>query len=147
LYIVHRTVIIADFSGRSLQRDEIIQADHPILQKALAATITADTVLLLKTGWSRYWGTPEYNTWPSFSASAAQAILDAGIRLVGVDTFSPDAPEGDFDAHRIWLGSGVLIVENLDLSHLEGDGWSLSVVPLRLEGLDGSPIRAFAQRL
>jgi kynurenine formamidase len=144
---VDRTIIIADFTQHPLQIDEVIQADHPVLQKALSADITIDAVLLLKTGWSRYWGTTKYNTWPSLSVTAVRAILDAGVQLVGVDTFSPDAPEGDFDAHKIWLSSGILIVENLDLKNLEGDGWRLSIVPLRLDSLDGSPVRAFAQRI
>jgi arylformamidase len=53
---------------------------------------------------------------------------------------------GTADAHQILLGHDVLLVENLTgLEQLEpGRLYHCAFVPLRLAGLDGSPIRAIA---
>lgn len=83
--------------------------------------------------------------------------------MVGIDVPSPDeTPRADgstksgdgFGFHESFLGSGGLIVENLaNLGELikamkkEEGRWAVSLVPLNLDGLDGSPIRAFAFRI
>lgn len=82
---------------------------------------------------------------------------------MGLDIPSPDeTPRTDgstegrdgFGFHERFLGSGGIIVENLaNLGELikakkrEEGLWVVSLAPLKLDGLDGSPIRAFALRL
>ncbi|RPD57357.1 putative cyclase [Lentinus tigrinus ALCF2SS1-7] len=108
-------------------------------------------VLLLCTGWSRHWGQPNYSDHPWLDAEAAHRVLDLGVRVIGLDTLSPDelTPEKEgADVHRIVLGSGGVIVENLArLDTLVDSGWKsvvVSLLPLALEGCDGSPLRAVA---
>ncbi|KAJ3748515.1 putative cyclase, partial [Lentinula detonsa] len=110
------------------------------------------TMLLLYTGWSTHWGTNAYMKYPYLDRNAAEKILAAGVKIVGLDTLSPDeidGPEG-YGVHETILGAGGLIVENLtNLNALlkleEENGTELltSVVPLSLTGCDGSPVRAF----
>ncbi len=77
--------------------------------------------------------------------------MGTGVKVIGVDTMSPDevTDEGDSGCvHRIVLGSGGIIVENLNgleniLEKLNGE-ITVSMLPLRLEKCDGSPIRAVA---
>ncbi|KAI8978218.1 putative cyclase [Trametes punicea] len=108
-------------------------------------------VLLLCTGWSRNWNTPKYNQHPFLDADAARCLMDLGVRVIGLDTMSPDKvtdEEETADVHRVFLGSGGIIVENLNrLDVLVDSGWrniTVSLLPLNLGGCDGSPIRAVA---
>ncbi|KAH9856747.1 putative cyclase [Lenzites betulinus] len=108
-------------------------------------------VLLLCTGWSRHWNTPTYPRHPFLDADAARWLLELGVRVLGLDMMSPDkvtADEECADVHRVVLGSGGIIVENLtSLDVLLDRGWKrvlVSLLPLSLAGCDGSPIRAVA---
>lgn len=103
--------------------------------------------LLIRTDWDEYWGTDSYMRHPYITPQAADAIVDAGIDLVGIDALNVDSTvDGSDRVHEILLGSDVLIVENLrGLIQLEPSTvYQLSVLPLLLPGLDGSPIRAVA---
>jgi kynurenine formamidase len=48
--------------------------------------------------------------------------------------------------HERWLGAGRLIIENLrGLGDVPRETCELIALPLRLKGLDGSPVRAIAR--
>lgn len=87
------------------------------------------------------------------SLDAARLLVDLEVCLVGTDGASLDqigsqTNAEDFTIHRLLLGSGVLIAENLVNLDLLGTGRVQSVfLPLPLTGLDGSPIRAIAWNL
>jgi kynurenine formamidase len=52
---------------------------------------------------------------------------------------------GPSDVHKIVLGAGGVIAENLtNLDALVDDSFTVSLLPLNLHGSDGSPIRAVA---
>ncbi|KAI0753451.1 putative cyclase [Daedaleopsis nitida] len=108
-------------------------------------------VLLLCTGWSRNWAQLNYSDHPYLDSEAARKLLGMGVRVIGLDTLSPDevTPEREgADVHRIVLGSGGIIVENMArLDALLDCGWknvTVSLLPLNLDGCDGSPLRAVA---
>ena len=44
--------------------------------------------------------------------------------------------------HRQLLGSGMVLLEGLDLSAAEPGGYFLFSAPLKIRGGDGSPVRA-----
>ncbi len=71
-------------------------------------------------------------------AEAAQALVDRGVRLVGVDYLSV----GDPETHRTLLGAGVAAIEGLDLRGIEPGSYTLVALPLKLVGSDGAPARA-----
>lgn len=112
-------------------------------------------IVLLRTGWSEYWTKDDYADHPYLSAEAAQRIIDLGVRVIGIDTFSPDetfvdfenVPEPSFEVHKIVLGAGAIIAENLtNLEAIQEGEWIVSLVPLKIGGCDGSPVRACAWR-
>jgi kynurenine formamidase len=121
-----------------------IEREH--LEKR-AAELRRNGKAVLHTGWSSQWGKPGYFTdHPRISAGAAQFLIDCGVHLVGVDTPSVDRPP--FPAHLAFLGSGVLIVENLtNLAAIGAEVFQLTVLPLKIAGRDGSPVRAVASEL
>lgn len=113
------------------------------------------TIVLFATGWSDYFNAPRYLRHPSFDARIAERLVAAGVRLVGMDTLNPDPtpPPGSggvprLPFHDVFLGAGGGIIENL--TNLAAVTWPdplFSALPLRLAGVDGSPVRAAAFQL
>jgi len=100
--------------------------------------------VILHTGWSKQWGGPRYfSDHPCLAADAAQFLVDCGVYLVGVDM--PSIDRAPYPAHQILLRAGVPIVENLaNLEAIGADLFRIVVLPLKLTGRDGSPVRAVA---
>jgi arylformamidase len=125
-------------------------AGEAITWSSLAAVLPGQLdglAVLLRTGWDAHWGSDQALGHPYLSEEAASALVAHGVRLVGTDALNVDATEaGTTHVHAALLGADVLIVENLTgLDALESGRTYLCVfVPLRIEGADGSPIRAYA---
>ena len=103
--------------------------------------------VLLRTGWSRHWGRPSYfANYPILSSEAAEWLVGLRLRGIGLDTISADAPEAEgLPIHRVLLGEGLILVENLtSLDSLPDGVFTFLCFPLRLENADGSPVRAVA---
>lgn len=102
--------------------------------------------ILVRSGWGARWGREEYfREFPGLPAPLAEALAAAPVALVGLETPSlhPD-PEEDARLHRLLLGAGVVVVENLaNLEHAPARCY-LCALPLPLRGLDGSPCRVIA---
>jgi kynurenine formamidase len=118
---------------------------------ALAPKLMAAEFLLLQTGWCRYWGSEAYDSgFPVFSTDAARWVAASGLKGVGIDASSFDTAEThEYPVHRILLGAGKLLVENLTgLDQLgqmdeEADFW-LSIFPLSICCAEACPVRAVA---
>lgn len=116
------------------------------------AALRPGSVAVVVTGWSAKWGTDAYPDHPFLTTDLAQALLGLGIRTVGVDTFSPDATPGDgtLPVHLALAGAAAVIAENLAvpdrLLDVQASGARLRIdlMPLRIAGGDGSPVRALA---
>ncbi|TBU22929.1 putative cyclase [Dichomitus squalens] len=140
--------VVADVRHRSAH-ERIIWED--LMPAAEEVTRRGARVLLLCTGWSRNWTKANYSDHPYLDAEAVKRVLGLGVRVIGLDTLSPDevTPEREgADVHRAVLGNGGIIVENLTrLDALVDSGWkciTVSLLPLNLGGCDGSPLRAVA---
>jgi len=106
--------------------------------------------VLFSTGWEDRAGTPAYfRGFPALSPEAAQRLVDRGVGLVGLDGPSVDPADAHptYPAHRILCGAGVPIVEGLvnlaTLLSIEGEAY-FAAFPLKLSGVEGSPVRAVA---
>ena len=109
--------------------------------------IAASDFVLIRTGWSRYWGGEEYfRGFPVLEPEAAAWLAGQGLSGVGVDAISVDPTDGgDYKVHGALLGAGLVIIENLtNLDLLPSEGFHLSCLPLPLRDADGSPVRAVA---
>ena len=143
-YPLERFVLPARVVPVAAGEDQAIE--WPDLAAALPDSLEGAAVLL-HTGWDRHWGSPRALRHPFLSEAAAAGLVDRGAGLVGTDALNVDATEGGTThAHAALLGADVLIVENLTgLEALDpGRSYLCAFVPLRIEGADGSPIRAFA---
>jgi kynurenine formamidase len=107
-------------------------------------------IVLFRTGWDRHWaprpeGERYLHGWPGPDDVLATSLRDRGVRAVGIDTLGLDADgTATFPAHRILLGAGVPIMENLrGLERLPAFSL-LMAFPLRIDRGSGSPIRPVA---
>ena len=76
------------------------------------------------------------------SQSAAFVLSDAGVRLVGVENNSVANASSSAKVHRQLLGSGMILLENLDLSAVRDGRYFLFAAPLKIAGAEAAPLRA-----
>lgn len=116
--------------------------------------LSEGVVAVLRTGWEERYGTPGYYDHPFLDRRAAQLILDAGVKTVAIDALNVDEtvlegdhPEG-YPAHHAILGAGGVIAENLaNLAAVDFSNPLLSLLPIKLGGSDGAPVRAVAMEV
>ena len=111
------------------------------------ASLPAGGAAVVFTGWDRHFRDERCLRHPYLSVEATHGLADAGAGIVGIDTMNPDSSvQNTTHVHEILLRRGVLLVENLTgLEQLEpGTVYRFAFLPLRLTGLDGSPVRAIA---
>ena len=78
----------------------------------------------------------------SLELSAARVLTDNGILLVGIDAVSISFREQEEEVHKELLSKGTLILENLNLDGVRDGNYILSALPLKLGGMEASPVRA-----
>lgn len=151
-----RVAIALDFSGK--RNGEAITGDD--LKKHEAA-IKEGMAVLLHTGWDKKRGmNSEYlYEWPFLNASGAEYLSSRKISMVGTDGMSiagwagrtpvhEPITDDALEVHRTLLENDILIIEEMaNIGELlDGDRsaqFLLVSTPLKLDGLDGSPVRAF----
>lgn len=100
--------------------------------------------LLFKTRNSDYWARGEKTFQTDFvalSADGAGWLVDRNFRLVGIDYLSIAPYHASTPTHRILLEAGVVVLEGLDLSKVSQGRYTLTCLPLKLQGSDGAPAR------
>jgi kynurenine formamidase len=128
-------------SNQSITKKDIIRFEKKY------GKILHNSALIFATGWYKNLIKKYYfvNN-PGLSIDAAKYLADKRINLVGIDSPSIDlGKDSYFSAHHILLSNNVLIVENLcNLEKISGVHFKLIVLPLKLRGATGSPVRAIA---
>jgi kynurenine formamidase len=111
--------------------------------------IESDSLVVIKTGWSRYWhNVKQYRNqyqFPSVLKEAAQFLLERNVVALGIDTLSPDGADDTFPVHNLFLGSGKYLLENLSIPvTISSVGLMACVMPLKIKGATEAPCRVFA---
>ena len=152
----HRYSDGADLAGLALESVADLPAvvvgltDWPergIGDGALGAVDVSGRAVLLHTGWDRHWGTAAYgDPAPYLTEAGARLLVDAGARLVGIDSVNIDDTVGlERPAHSILLAAGVPVLEHLTgLDRLPPAGARLHAAPPRVRGFGTFPVRAYA---
>lgn len=84
----------------------------------------------------------------ALSPELAALLAERRVVLVGVDTPSVDPFDSKtLDAHHALARGGVAILEGLVLDGVPEGVYELIALPLKLAGLDASPVRAVLRRL
>ena len=130
---------------------EAITAGH--LANA-APTIEQGDIVAIDTGWKTQWETPNWTRHPYLSAEATDWLIDREVKLVAVDSITPDLPydlrpdEFDFPVHCALLQRGILIAEQLaNLDSLSGQRVEFLFGALPIANCDGAPSRVMARAL
>jgi len=138
-------VSIIDFSH--LSENEMVTVEH-LKKRPLKKRI------IFKFGRHKYWDTKfYYKNYPYFSKEAAEFLTDQKVKLIGMDTPSPDdsriiltgdviGSANDSPIHKIFLRNNIILIEYLNLKLVKDFvGWNLAALPLKIKGADGSPAR------
>lgn len=129
-----------------LKPRDLITVEH---LAAHADKVVPGARLLLRTDWYRHAGQDDYRThFPRVSLPLAQWLAARGIALLGVEAPAVASIEDRDElvsVHRALLGAEIVIVESLaNLDSLHDEQVTFIALPLKIEGGDGSPVRAVA---
>ena len=107
--------------------------------------------MLFAFGWYHNWKTDKYyDGFPFFETDAVQFLIDNGMKVMALDTPSPDDGSGiyvkggiDSPNHLILLNNGVYIIEYLTNTDvlIGGKEYEIAALPLKVKGSDGCPGR------
>ena len=115
-----------------------------------------DKIVVLFTGWAaaESGGVRFYSQGPYLSNEGAAYLADNGVNAVAVDfpidkhPATPQSTIHDFPVHRLLLGQGIPLIENLiNLDQLAGREFELWALPIKLLDGDGAAARAVARIL
>lgn len=101
--------------------------------------------VIIRTGWARRFGKDNFFTsFPGISEEAVDWFCENGVKLIGLESPSVNV-ERHAEIHTLLLQNDIYIVESLaNTDKITKEYVRLFAVPLKLKGLDGSPVRAFA---
>ena len=126
-------------------RTRVVEVTAPRIDETALKefTFTADARVLFKTRNSYLWSQPHFvEDYVYITPGAARALVNEGIKLVGIDYLSVEQYGSDtFETHLTLLKAGTLIIEGLDLREVEPGDYDLICMPLKVKDGDGSPAR------
>lgn len=125
--------VVVDCKGKRSVRKDLIEELSLDGKALLLKTLSCNSDIIRDT--------MEYSY---LTDSAAELAVSGGIKTVGIDTLSVDAPDSVL-VHEILLNASVPILENLLLKDVRPGNYLLICLPLKIESGDGSPVRAFLQ--
>lgn len=141
---------VIDVSERAHENYELSVGDIEAYEKTYGP-IAKNSLVIAYTGWEKFWEDPiAYRNvdkkgqmhFPAFSSEAAEFLVKRDVAGIAIDTLSPDCLDENFPVHKIVLGSGKYIIENIaNCSQLPPKGSYVIALPLRMEGATESPIR------
>jgi kynurenine formamidase len=125
-------------------------------------TIPPDTIVLLRTGFGRYWpnatqylGTAEKGPaavaklhFPGLAPAGARWLSEQRrIKAVGLDTASIDYGQSTlFESHQVLARAGIPIIENVAaLEQAPATGTWIIGLPMKIAGGSGAPLRLIAR--
>ena len=157
--LVGHAAVIDVTDKTAADRNYLLSADDVTAFEQQHGRIPAGSIVLLRTGWSRYWpdaraylgddtpGDASKLEFPSFGEDAARVLVEEReVAVLGVDTASTDYGQSqDFPVHRIAAARNVSNLENLtNLESLPPTGALVIALPMKIEGGSGGPVRVVA---
>jgi kynurenine formamidase len=154
--------VVVDVSRAALaDRDYQVTRADLIAQERRYGRIPRGAIVLLRTGYGRFWpdrerymGTAELGQqavpklhFPGLHPGGARWLVRRrGIRAVGLDTASIDYGQSKlFRSHRVLGAAGVPVFENVaNLQRLPRRNFLVIALPMKIDGGSGGPLRAMA---
>ena len=83
------------------------------------------------------------NNYAAFHSDTIDFFHSKGVKLIGIDTPSVDLDDShSLPAHKRMVELDIIGLENLYLNDVEQGCYKLIALPLKLKGLEASPVRA-----
>jgi kynurenine formamidase len=157
--LIAPAVVIDIAAKASADRDYRLTPEDVVSFEKLHGRIAPRTIVLLRTGWSRFWpdvksylgddtpGNASKLSFPSYGTEAARLLVEErDVGALGVDTASIDYGRStDFMVHRTAAARNVPGFENLtNLDQVPTRGAIVIALPMKIEGGSGGPLRAVA---
>ena len=119
--------------------------DRAIGPEWFAGRALEGKAVLVRTDWSRHWGSDRYfQPNPFLTAEACRALVRAGAWFVGIDSLNiDDIEEPARPAHTILLGAGIPICEHMTNLGSAPESGYLHAVPIAWRGGATFPVRAY----
>lgn len=135
--------------------DNVAKEDYVIPPEVVHAfektngSIPKKAFVIFYTGWEQYWNdAKKYRNdlkFPSVHEDTAKLLLERDITGIGMDTLSSDARGEDFPVHRIMLGAGKILVENVaNAKDLPPTGAKILIMPMKIKDGTEAPVRLVA---
>jgi len=127
--------------------------------EARVGPIPTGAIVLVHTGWSRYWGDAQKyfgaeklddaaeRHFPGIAQDAAELLArERQVAMVGIDTASLDhGPSRDFIVHQVLNGANIAGLENIaNLDTLPETGFLILALPMKIAAGSGAPCRIVA---
>ena len=134
------------FVGPTRVVDVSAQGDAPITAETVArANLNGATRVLFRTTNSeKRMGKREFSQyWVGIAPDAAQALVDAGVKLAGIDyvTIESEETTKEWPTHHILCGAGVIILEGCKLNDIADGEYFMCCLPMRLKGSEAAATR------
>lgn len=154
--------VVIDVSERAMKNpDYLVSVEDITGWEKVNGVIPGGTIVLLNTGYGRYWpdrakymGTDEKGPeavkdlhFPGLGPEAAKWLVDnRKVKAVGIDTASIDYGQSKlFETHRILSKNSVPGFENVaNLDELPAKGALVFALPMKIKGGSGGPLRIIA---
>lgn len=103
-------------------------------------------IVLFRTDWYKKIGTDEFFDHPYLLEEVAEYLIKCGIKTIGIDAINADETGGvKFPVHDLYSKEDGIIAENLAyFDKVDFENILVIFLPLKLDGCDGSPVRAVA---
>jgi len=154
--------VVVDVSAQvAANRDYQVSVADFEAWEAVHGRLEDGVIVLLRTGWGRFW--PDLETYlgtagrgqdavallhfPGLGPEAAQWLVDKrSIHAIGLDTASIDYGQStQFESHRTLFAKDIPAFENLaQLELLPETGFRIIALPMKIAGGSGGPLRIVA---
>lgn len=127
--------VVVDARGARAIGPEHVERADPVAARVLFRTETFDP-----------------DSWKAdfayFTPEAARLLIKRKAVLVGIDTPSIDRSDSKtLESHNLFAAANVALLENLALGQVDPGVYELIALPLKLAGMDASPVRAILRTL
>ena len=152
-----RRGVLFDIAGlmhmSELPADFIVTPEHLEAAQAASAKVEPGDVVLLRTGWAKFWrDSKRYVSevrGPGPALAGARWLSSHKVFAAGSDTIAFEhVPDDGMPVHvHMLVESGIHLIENLNLEELAANRiteFEFIAAPLKIEGGTGSPVRPLA---
>ena len=159
--LVGDAIVVDVTAAAEKDRDHRVSVDDLTTWERTNGQIPAGAIVLLRTGYSRFWpdaakylGTAERGQdavaklhFPGLHQDAARWLAESRrIKAVGLDTASIDYGQSTlYESHRTLYERDIPAFENLtNLDRVPAKGAFIVALPMKIKGGSGAPLRAMA---